>query len=156
MHRFTFHSIYYKGRKGMKGRHNTRFNTDAHSSRSRNTRLFVYTYATRLSTIEVSTANANHPHQRLTRQLLCGSALLPHLPTLKLFSLPVESGASFLHVHGNATCLALIVHRQWGHALLVQEGGVYIVREIIASHVQAPLHFALRIRLQKGGVFAGH
>ena len=108
----TFHSIYYKGRKGKKGRHNTRFNTDAHSSRSRNTRCFVFTYATRLSTIEVSTANANHPHQRLTSQLLCGSALLPRLPTLKLFNLPVASGASFLHVHGNAMCLALIVYRQ--------------------------------------------
>ena len=28
--------------------------------------------------------------------------------------------------------------------------------EIVASHVQAPLRFVLRLRLQKGGVFAGH
>ena len=50
--------------------------------------------ATRLSTVKLSTANADRPQQRWTRQLLCGSALLPRPSTLKLASLPLASVAS--------------------------------------------------------------
>ena len=54
----------------------------------------------------MSTANANHPHQRWTRQLLRGSALLSRPSTLKLVSLPLASGASLRLTFGDALCLA--------------------------------------------------
>ena len=54
-------------------------------------------YATRLSTVKVSTVNADRPQQRWTRQLLRGSGLLSRPSTLKLASLPLASGAS-LHL----------------------------------------------------------
>ena len=40
------------------------------------------------------TANTDRLHQRWTRQLLRGSALLPRFSTLKLVRLPLASGAS--------------------------------------------------------------
>ena len=55
---------------------------------------------------------ANCLHQRWTRKLLRGSALLPRPSTLKLLSLPVASGASFHLALGDASRLALIPHRQ--------------------------------------------
>ena len=124
-------------------------------------RLFVFTYATRLSTVKVSTANANRPHQRWTRQLLRGSALLPRPSTLKLFSLPVASGASFrlaLDPHPPPTMKSCFIG--------TGRGGV-IAREIVASRVQAPPPpppaFCTEAKVAKGGgggggggVFAGH
>ena len=57
-----------------------------------------------------------YPDQRWTRQLLRGSALLPHSSTLKLVSLPLASGASLRLTLGDAPCLAPTPHRQWLHA----------------------------------------
>ena len=73
-------------------------------SRSRITEI-VFILATRPSTVKVSTANANRPHQRWTRQLLRGSALLSRPSTLKLVSLPLASGASLRLAFGDALCL---------------------------------------------------
>ena len=53
-----------------------------------------FIYVTRLSTVKLSTTNADPLQQQWTRQLLCGSALLPWPSTLKLVSLPLELGAS--------------------------------------------------------------
>ena len=66
----------------------------------------IFILATRLSTVKVSTANANRPHQRWTRQVLRGSALLSRPSTLKLVSLPLASGASLRLAFGYALCLA--------------------------------------------------
>ena len=92
----------------------------------------------------MSTANANHPHQRWTRQLLCASTLL---------SRPSASGASLRLAFGDALCLASTPHRG-SHAL--SEGSH-------PAYKPPPLRFVLRLRLQKvggggggGGVFAGH
>ena len=119
-------------------------------------RLFVFTYATWLSTVKVSTANANRLHQRWTRQLLRGSTLLPRPSMLKLFSLPVASGASFR--------LALGPHPPptMGSCFIGTGRGGVIAREIITSHVQAPPPFCSEAKVAKGGggggggVFAGH
>ena len=62
--------------------------------------------ATGLSSVAVSTANTDYPHQRWTRQLLHESALLPRPSTLKLVSLPISSGASLHLALGDASCLA--------------------------------------------------
>ena len=50
--------------------------------------------ATRLSTVKLSTANADRPQQRWTRQLLRGSELLPRPSTVKLAIFPLASAAS--------------------------------------------------------------
>ena len=66
------------------------------------------------TTIEVSTVNGNSPHQRWTRQLLRGSALLSCSSTLKLVSLPLASGAFLaLGLHSPSTITIL----WWSHAL---------------------------------------
>ena len=93
----------------------------------------------------MSTANANRPHQRWTRQLLRGSALLPRPSTLKLFSLPVASGASFrlaLGPHPPPTMRSFFIG--------TGRGGV-IAREIVASRVQAPPAFCTEAKVAKGG-----
>ena len=103
----------------------------------------------------MSTANANRLHQRWTRQLLRGSTLLPRPSMLKLFSLPVASGASFrlaLGPHPPPTMRSCFIG--------TGRGGV-IAREIITSHVQAPSPFCSEAKVAKGGgggagVFAGH
>ena len=50
--------------------------------------------ATQLSTVKLSTANTDCPHQRWTCQLLRKSALLPRPSMLKLVSLLLASGPS--------------------------------------------------------------
>ena len=47
-----------------------------------------------MSTVKLSTVNADRPQQRWTRQLLRGSILLPRPSTLKLVSLPLASVTS--------------------------------------------------------------
>ena len=59
---------------------------------NRSTRSQVYT--TQLSTVKLSTTNADRLQHRWTRQLLRGSALLPRPSTLKLTSLLLASEAS--------------------------------------------------------------
>ena len=119
------------------------------SSRSRNIDY-------RLSTVKVSTTNTDRPHQRWTCQLLrawkrpASSPLntealqLPHLSTLKLFSLLLASGA----------CIS--PPRTWpppptdNEVMLYRNGGHNCTNK-------PSLCFVLRLRLQKGGgVFAGH
>ena len=48
--------------------------------------------------------------------------------------------------------------RQWGHALWHWKGGRNRERKCRIPHISPPppTHFVLRLRLQKGGVFAGH
>ena len=95
----------------------------------------------------MSTANANRPHQRWTRQLLRGSALLPRPSTLKLFSLPAASGASFrlaLGPHPPPTTKSCFIG--------IGRGGV-IAREIVASRVQAPPAFCTEAKVAKGGAY---
>ena len=93
----------------------------------------------------MSTANANRLHQRWTRQLLRGSTLLPRPSMLKLFSLPVASGASFR--------LALGPHPPptMGSCFIGTGRGGVIAREIITSHVQAPPPFCSEAKVAKGG-----
>ena len=100
----------------------------------------------------MSTVNANRPHQRWTRQLLCGNALLPRLSMLKLVSLPVASGASLRLALGPHPLTDNDVMLYWH-----QKGGV-IAREIVAFRVQAPPPFCTKAKVAKGGggVFAGH
>ena len=70
-------------------------------SRSQITDYFYLSHS-----VKVSTANADSPHQRWTRQLLRGSALLSHPSTLKLVSLPLAWGASHRLAFGDASSLA--------------------------------------------------
>ena len=87
-------------------------------------------------------------HQRWTRQLLCRSVLLPHpsmLHELKLISLPLASRA-FLRLALSPDNEVMLYGTRW-------EG--VIARENVASRIQAPLRFVLRLRLKKGGRVCG-
>ena len=89
-------------------------------------------------------------------QLLCGSALLPCPSTLKLFSLPVASGASLRLVLGDALRLALISTNN--EVILYRyrkEGGRNRKRNHRIPRISPPLRFVLRLRLQKGGRICG-
>ena len=95
----------------------------------------------------MSTANANRPHQQWTRQLLYESALLPRPSMLKLFSLPLASGTSFrlaLGPHHPLTMRSCFIGTGRGHN---RERNCRIRR------TSSPLHFVLRLRLQKGGAY---
>ena len=61
---------------------------------NRSTPSQVYTTHDQLSTVKLSTTNADRLQHRWTRQLLRGSALLPRPSTLKLTSLLLASEAS--------------------------------------------------------------
>ena len=100
----------------------------------------------------MSTVNTDRPQQRWTRQLLRGSALLPRPSTLKLLSLPVASGASLRLALGDALRLALIPHRQLGHALLVPEGGCNCERNRRILRTSPPA-FCIEAKVAKGGTY---
>ena len=105
-----------------------------------------------MSTVKVSTANANCPHQRWTSQLLRGNVLLPHSSTLKLVSLLVGSGASRRLVLGDDSCLTpppteneVMLHQYW-------KGGRNCGRNCRILRISPlPLCFVLRPRLPRGG-----
>ena len=82
--------------------------------------------------------------------ILGGSAPLPRPSTLKFLSLPVASGASLRLALGEISCLTMRSY----FTGTGREG--VIAREIVASRVYISPRFVLRLRLQKGGVFAGH
>ena len=88
----------------------------------------------------MSNVNTVRWHQWWTRQLHCGSILLPH--------------PSMLHASRSSLHLALGLNNE---VMLYGTGreGV-IAREHVASRNKPHLHFVLRIRLQKRGIFAGH
>ena len=99
--------------------------------------------------LRTRTARINDGHASYFAEAPC---FLAPLTTLKLFSLPVASGASLrlaLGPHPPPTMRSCFIG--------TGRGGI-IAREIIASHVQAPpLRFVLRLRLQRGGgIFARH
>ena len=130
-------------------------------SRSRITEI-IFIYAIRLSTIKVSTANKNRPHQRWTRQLLHGSTLLSHPSTLKLVSLPLASGASLCLAFSDASRLASTPPpppppppTNNNGVMLYRKGGCNRERNCCIPHVSLPLCFVLRLRLQKGGCICG-
>ena len=104
--------------------------------------------------LKVSTANTDRPHQRWTRQLLRGSALLSRPSTLKLVSLLLALGA-FLR-------LALGLHPPTDN-----NNGVMLYRKRGRNHERncripcisppppPPPAFCTRLRLQKGRRICG-
>ena len=123
----------------------------------------------------MSTANANSPHQRWTRQLLSGSALLPRPSTMDTPATSRKRPASSpLNVKAcqptcsvrsispprARRCLALGSHPPTDNEVMLYQyrkggggGGRNRARESVASRIQAPPPFCTEAKFAKGGAY---
>ena len=120
----------------------------------------------------MSTANANSPHQRWTRQLLRGSALLPRPSTMDTPATSRKRPASSpLNVKAcQPTCRVRSISPPRARRCLAlgphppptmrscfistgRGGGGVIVRESVAYRVQAPPPFCTDAKVAKGGAY---